>query len=78
MGLAVILIISDIGVTTTSFTATETCANNTFHASSAEWMQTTQSDFEAGILSEVDAASGPGHAKLSTTSDSHNRIFGIR
>ena len=41
MGLAVILIISDIGVTTTSFTATETCANNTFYATSAEWMQIT-------------------------------------
>lgn len=48
------------------FTDAELNANNTFQAwVSSQWVQTTQGDFQAGVLNNVDASSSPGNVKLS-------------
>jgi len=63
--LGVILLASSIGVTTASFVDLESSGGNTFEAwASVLWQQTTQSDFEAGVLNNVDTASSAGDVQL--------------
>jgi hypothetical protein len=48
------------------FTDGELNANNTFQAwGSSQWVQTTQGDFQAGVLNNVDTSSSLGDVKLS-------------
>lgn len=68
--LAVILLASGVGVTRSTLVDLETSTGNTFQAwTSTEWVQTTQGDFEAGVLSQVDTSSSPGDVKLTATSN---------
>jgi len=47
------------------FTDTELNANSTFQAwVSSQWVQTTQGDFQAGVLDNVDTSSSAGDVKL--------------
>jgi len=47
-------------------------AGNAFQAwATATWGQTTQSDFDAGVLNQVDSSSSPGDVKLAFTSSSN-------
>lgn len=68
--LAVVFLASSAGVTRSSFVDLESSAGNTFQAwASTEWVQTSQADFEAGVLSQVDTSSSPGDVLLSLVSN---------
>jgi hypothetical protein len=60
------LIAGQAGIGTTAcFTDTELNANSTFQAwVSSQWVQTTQGDFQAGVLDNVDTSSSPGDVEL--------------
>ena len=63
--LGVILLASSVGGTMASFVDQESSSSNTFEAwTSVLWQQTTQSDFEAGVLNNVDTSSSAGDVKL--------------
>ena len=48
------------------FTDAEPNADNSFEAwVSSQWVQTTQGDFQAGVLDNVDTSSSPGDVRLS-------------
>jgi predicted ribosomally synthesized peptide with SipW-like signal peptide len=67
MGLLLVgLIAGQAGIGTTAyFTEAELNADNTFQAwVSSQWVQTTQGDFQAGVLDNVDTSSSPGDVKL--------------
>ena len=65
ISLAVVLLASSIGVTRGSFIDLESSSGNTLQAwVSNKWVQTTEADFEAGVLSNVDTSSSPGDVKL--------------
>lgn len=61
------LIASQAGIGATAyFTDTEPNAGNTFGAwVFSQWVQTTQGDFQAGVLDNVDTSSSPGDVRLS-------------
>jgi predicted ribosomally synthesized peptide with SipW-like signal peptide len=61
------LIASQAGIGATAyFTDTEPNAGNTFEAwVFSQWVQTTQGDFQAGVLDNVDTSSSPGDVRLS-------------
>ena len=68
--LALVILASHVSVTTSSFIDSEVSLNDTFGAGSwiqTVWTQTTQGDFEAGVLTNVDSTSNPGDLKLATT-----------
>ena len=70
VGLVVVLLASGTGVTRSSFVDLGSSTGNSFHAwTSEEWVQTTQEDFEAGVLYNVDASSSPGDVTLAITSN---------
>ena len=65
--MVVVLLASSVGVTRSSFVDLETSIGNTFQAwASSKWVQTSQTDFEAGVLSQVDTSSTPGDVKLAS------------
>ena len=64
--LVVVLLAGSVGGTSSSFVDQENSAGNTFQAwTSTQWVQTTQADFNAAALSNVDTSSSPGDVKLS-------------
>jgi hypothetical protein len=66
IGLGLVLLLSTIGVTRGSFSDIENSTGNTFQGwVSNIWTQTTQADFEAGVINNVDTSSSPGDVKLS-------------
>ncbi len=77
--LALVLLASSVGVTRSFLVDLESSTGNTFQAwTSREWVQTTQADFEAGVLSQVDTSSSPGEVKLATLSDWYNTSWAYR
>ena len=44
---------------------------------SSDWMRTTQADFEAGVLSDVDTTTSSGDVKLALAVNGHN-IYALR
>jgi len=77
--LGVILLASSVGVTRASFLDLESSSDNTFEAwTSILWQQTTQPDFEAGVLNNVDTSSSPGDVKLAITSNWYNTNWQYR
>jgi hypothetical protein len=67
--LALVLLASNIGVTRGFLVDLESSTGNTFQAwVSRQWTQTTQGDFNAGVLNNVDTASSAGNVKLEITS----------
>jgi len=68
--LALVLLASHVSVTTSSFSDSEVSISDTFGAGSwiqTVWTQTTEGDFESGVLTNVDSISSPGDLKLATT-----------
>ena len=66
IGLGMVLLASISGVTRGSFDDLENSNGNTFQGWVSDiWVQTTQGDFEAGVLNQVDTSSSPGDVKLS-------------
>ena len=63
------LIAGQAGIGATAyFTDTELNANSTFQAwVSSQWVQTTQGDFQAGVLNQVDTSSSLGDVQLGST-----------
>jgi hypothetical protein len=67
--LALVLLASNIGVTRSFFVDLESSTGNTFQAwASSEWVQTTEDDFNTGVLQNVQVVS-PGDVKLAILSD---------
>ena len=65
LGIVLVLLVSTVGVTRSSFIDLETSTANTLQAWSDNlWTQTSQVDFEAGVVNQVDTASIPGDVKL--------------
>jgi hypothetical protein len=76
VSLAVALLVSGVGVTSSSFVDLETSNGNTLQAwASTQWVQTTQSDFEAGVLNQVDTSSSAGNVKLAVKSDWYDEAW---
>jgi hypothetical protein len=66
--LALVLLASSTGVTRSSFVDLESSTGNTFQAwTSRQWTQTTEGDFNAGVLQNVQVVS-PGDVKLESIS----------
>jgi len=66
--LAVVLLASSVGVTRSSFVDLESSIGNSFQAwASTKWVQTTETDFNAGVPNNVEVSS-PGDVKLATSS----------
>ena len=77
--LVIILLASSIGVTRGSFIDLGSSTGNTFQAwASTQWVQTTQADFQAGVLSNVDTSSSPGDVKLASSSNWYNTSWAYR
>jgi hypothetical protein len=58
---------NNLSITKASFSDVETASNNTLQAWNASlWTQTSQADFDAGVLNDVDATSSPGDVTLDT------------
>ena len=74
------LIAGQAGIGATAyFTDAELNANNTFQAwVSSQWVQTTQGDFQAGVLDNVDTSSSAGDVKLAVKSDWYNTSWSRR
>jgi len=65
VSLGVVLLASGTGATRSSFVDPGSSTGNAFQAwASTPWVQTTQADFEAGVLNQVDTSSSPGNVKL--------------
>jgi hypothetical protein len=79
ISLGVVLLTSNVGNTHSSFTDGENSSGNAFTAfTSTLWNQTTQVDFNAGVLSNVDIATSPGDVKLAVKSDWYNTAWSRR
>jgi hypothetical protein len=79
--LAVVLLASSVGVTAGSFIDLESSSGNTFQAwASNLWRQTTQADFDAGVLTNVATTSSPGDGNviLAVKSDWYNTNWQYR
>ena len=64
--LGVILLASGVGVTMASFVDQEISSSNTFQAwASNTWVQSTEDDFNAGVLNQVNTSSSAGNVLLS-------------
>jgi len=75
--LAIVLLASSVGRTMASFFDQESSSNNTFEAwISRQWTQTTEGDFNAGVLNNVDISSSPGDVQLATISPSPPTLVG--
>jgi len=76
VSLGVVLLASGTGATRSSFVDPGSSTGNAFQAwASTSWVQTTQGDFEAGVLNSVDTSSSPGNVRLGTTSASVTDTF---
>ena len=65
VSLAVVLLVSSVGITGASLVDLENSTSNTLGAwTSTLWRQTTQADFNAGVLNNIDTSSSPGDVKL--------------
>ncbi|MBI2852505.1 MAG: hypothetical protein HYX84_05345 [Chloroflexi bacterium] len=74
--IAILALAIRVGVTGALFSDTEISADNSFQGwTSNQWVQTTQADFQAGVLSQVDATSSPGDVKLAATADNVTDTF---
>jgi len=79
VSLGVVLLASGTGVTRSSFVDPGSSTGNAFQAwASTPWVQTTQADFEAGVLNNVDTSSSPADVKLATTSNWYNTSWAYR
>jgi len=77
--LGVILLASSVGGTMASFVDQESSSNNTFEAwASTVWVQTSQTDFEAGVLDNVDTSTSPGNVTLETRGDWYDGTWEYR
>jgi hypothetical protein len=62
-----------IGGTSAYFIDHETSSSNSFIAGVwGDWVETSQADFEAGVLHQVDTSSSPGDVKLKTRISNHS------
>jgi len=76
--LALVLLASSIGVTRSSLVDLESSTGNGFQAwASNLWQQTTQDDFNAGVLQNVQVVS-PGDVKLAVKSGWYNSSWSYR
>src|SRR4030067_493417 len=80
LGSALLALLSQNVVgTLCSFVDSETATSNTFGAwTSTLWTQTTQADFNAGVLNNVDTTSVSGDVKLAVRSDWYSTGWSYR
>ncbi len=78
VSLGVVLLASGTGVTRSSFIDPGSSAGNAFQAwASTPWVQTSQADFEAGVLNQVDTSSSLGNVKLAAVSQEPTTSTGL-
>ena len=76
---AVVLLASTMEVTRGSFDDLENSNGNTLQGwVSNIWTQTTQADFEAGVINNVDTSSSPGDVKLAIVSNWYDTSWSRR
>ena len=79
VSLAVVFLASSTGVTRGSFVDLENSVGNTFQAwTSTEWVQTTQAEFNVGVLNQVDTSTSPGDVKLATGWSSTDYVYAFQ
>jgi len=79
IGLVIVLLTGSVGVTRSSFVDLENSSGNSFQArASNTWVQTTRTDFEAGVLSQVNTSSNPGDVKLASISSWYDTAWKYR
>jgi hypothetical protein len=79
VGAVLTLVSHAVGVTLCSNVDSETALANTFQGTTSPmWRQTTQTDFNAGVLINVDTASSPGDVKLAVRSNWYNASWSYR
>jgi hypothetical protein len=79
ISLVIVLLAGSIGVTSSSFLDLEGSSGNSFQAwASTLWVQTTEDDFNAGVLNDVDTSSDPGNVKIRAKSDWYNEAWNRR
>jgi hypothetical protein len=79
ISLATVLLASSVEVTRGYFVDLESSSNNTFQAwTSRQWTQTTQADFNTGVLNNVDTSSSPGDVRLAATSNWYDMTWSRR
>ena len=70
VGLTLALLVSASGVTGASFADGESSTNNVLQAwLPSMWVKTTQADFEAGVLNNVDTTTSPDDVILASASN---------
>jgi hypothetical protein len=79
LSVALVLLASSSGVTRSFFMDLEGSDGNSLQAwASNTWVQTTQADFNAGVLNQVDTSSSPGDVKLASISNWYNSNWQCR
>lgn len=79
ISLALVLLAGGTGVTRNSFLDLEGSSGNSFQAwTSTLWLQTTEDDFNAGVLNDVDTSSSPGDVELAVRSGWYNEAWAYR
>jgi hypothetical protein len=79
MSLVIVLLVGSVGVTRGSFVDLESSGGNSFQAwTSNTWVQTTRTDFEAGVLSQVDTSSETGDVKVASVSGWYDTAWKYR
>jgi hypothetical protein len=79
IGAALVLVFSGIGVTRGSFVDQEISPSNNLQAwSSILWTQTTQADYNFGVLNNIDISSSAGDVKLAVRSNWYNAGWNYR
>jgi hypothetical protein len=77
--LAIVLLASSVGRTMAFLFDQESSSNNIFEAwASTVWVQTSQTDFEAGVLNNTDTSSSAGDVKLAVKSDWYDASWSRR
>jgi hypothetical protein len=77
--LVLVLLASSIGVTRSAFLDLEGSSGNSFQAwTSTLWRQTTEDDFNAGVLNQVDTSSSPDDVKLAVRGDWYDAAWSRR
>ncbi len=68
ISLAVVLLASSVGITRSSFVDLESSTGNTFQAwNSTAWVQTSQADFENGVLDSYWATRSTGAGSIAVS-----------
>jgi hypothetical protein len=79
ISLAIALLVGSIGVARGPFVDLESSGGNSFQAwTSILWVQTTEDDFNAGVLNDVNTSSKPGDVRVASVSGWYSTAWKYR